>query len=100
MDQKGEQSKINFDYFQIQKWMLQTVRAEKLDEKNGVIYLVCMFPFELWSLNFPKSAFFAILCWPQQILLKQFTYVHLKVLITLFQQMVWLIGVWATFMRY
>ena len=25
--------KMNFDYFQIQKWMLQTVRAEKVDEK-------------------------------------------------------------------
>ena len=36
--------KMNFEYFQIQKWMLQTVRAEKLDEKNGVICLVSMFP--------------------------------------------------------
>ena len=25
--------KINCNYFQIQKWMLQTGRAEKLDEK-------------------------------------------------------------------
>ena len=34
--------KINFDYFQIQG-MLQTVREEKCDEKNGVICLVSMF---------------------------------------------------------
>ena len=27
--------KMNVDYFQIQKWMLQTVRAEKVDEKMG-----------------------------------------------------------------
>ena len=27
--------KMNFDFFQIQKWMLQTVRAEKVDEKKG-----------------------------------------------------------------
>ena len=27
--------KMNFDYFQIQKWMLQTVRVEKIDEKMG-----------------------------------------------------------------
>ena len=27
--------KMNFDYFQIQKWMLQTVRVEKVDEKMG-----------------------------------------------------------------
>ena len=25
------------------KWKLQTIRAEKVDEKNGVIYLVSMF---------------------------------------------------------
>ena len=36
--------KMNFDQFQIQKLMLQTVRAEKVDEKNGVICLVSMFP--------------------------------------------------------
>ena len=35
---------MNFDYFQIQKWMLQIVRAEKVDEKNEVICLVSMFP--------------------------------------------------------
>ena len=27
--------KMNFEYFQIQKWMLKTVRAEKVDEKMG-----------------------------------------------------------------
>ena len=26
---------MNFDYFQIQKWILQTVRVEKIDEKMG-----------------------------------------------------------------
>ena len=36
--------KMNFDYFQIQKWILQTVRAEKVDEKNGIICLFSMFP--------------------------------------------------------
>ena len=34
--------KMNFDYFQIQKWMLQTVGVEKANEKNGVICLVSM----------------------------------------------------------
>ena len=30
---KGEDHmKMHFDYFQIQKWMLQIVRAEKVDE--------------------------------------------------------------------
>ena len=27
--------KMKFDYFQIEKWVLQTVRAEKVDEKVG-----------------------------------------------------------------
>ena len=31
---KEEHMKINFYYFQIHKWMLQTVRAEKVDEKK------------------------------------------------------------------
>ena len=35
---------MNFDYFQIKKWMLQTVRVEKVDQKNWVICLVSMFP--------------------------------------------------------
>ena len=29
--------KVSFEYFQIQKWMSQTVRVEKGDEKHGVI---------------------------------------------------------------
>ena len=36
--------KMNFDYFQIQIWMSQTVNAEKIDDKNGVICLASMFP--------------------------------------------------------
>ena len=32
---KGDHMKMNFDYFQIQKWMLQTV--EKVDEKWGLL---------------------------------------------------------------
>ena len=30
--------KINFDYFQIQKLMLKTVRVEKVDEKNYLVW--------------------------------------------------------------
>ena len=58
---KGGHMKMNFEYFQIQKWILQTVRSEKGDEKNGVICQVSMLP-ELWPLNCLKSAFFVILC--------------------------------------
>ena len=35
--------------------MLQTIRAEKLDEKSGAIYLVSMFPS--WVMVFKLSVF-------------------------------------------
>ena len=35
MDQRGDHTKMNFGYFQIPKWILQTVRSEKVDEKMG-----------------------------------------------------------------
>ena len=44
MDQRGVPMKMNFENFQIQKWISQTVRAQKVDEKNGVICLVYLFP--------------------------------------------------------
>ena len=38
--------------------MLQTVRTEKVDEKNGVICLVSMFPSWVMVRNLPKKAYF------------------------------------------
>ena len=35
MDQTGDHIKVSFEYFKIQKRMLQTIRAEKVDEKVG-----------------------------------------------------------------
>ena len=67
MDQRGDHMKMNFEYFEIQKWILQTAKSEKVDEKNGVICLVSMFPPWVMVLKLSlKNAFFAILCWPQQ----------------------------------
>ena len=67
----------NFKYFQIQKWMLQAGRAEKvlrlnkdvkeqwkyhlstyLDEKNGVICVVFMFPSWIMILKLLKKCIF------------------------------------------
>ena len=62
---------MNFEYFQIQKWMLQTVRLEKVDEKNGVICLVFMFLSWVRKGNLncvKKNVFFEILCWSQQVI--------------------------------
>ena len=36
MDQREEHMKMKFNYFQIQKWKLQTVRAEKVDKEMGL----------------------------------------------------------------
>ena len=35
MDQRVNYMKKNLEYFQIQKWILQTVSSEKVDEKMG-----------------------------------------------------------------
>ena len=37
--------KMSFDIFQIQKRILQKVKAQKVDEKNGVILPSFLFPF-------------------------------------------------------
>ena len=105
LDQRVEHIKMNFNYFQIQKWILHTVRAEKVNGKNGVINLVSMFPS--WVFPFlpsmvcklsKKGIFynFVLTSAINLSLLKQFTYMHLKVLITFFQKMLWFIGVWAS----
>ena len=53
---------MNFDYFQIKKWLLQTVRAEKVDEKNGVICLVSMFPSWVMFFKLSKKVHFLQFC--------------------------------------
>ena len=54
--------KMNFAYFQIQKWILQTVRLEKVDEKNGVICLVSLFPSWVKVLKLSKKVHFLQFC--------------------------------------
>ena len=58
MDQRGDSMKMNFDYFQIQSWMLQKVWAEKVDEKNGVICPVSMFSLWVMVLKLSKKVHF------------------------------------------
>ena len=79
--------------------MLQTVRAEKADEKIGVICLISMFPSRIMVLKLSKKCFFCnfeLTSARNVSLLKQFTYLHLKVLITLFQKIIWFIRAGAT----
>ena len=55
--------KINFDYFQVQKWTLQTIRAEKVDEKKSrVICLVSIFPFWVMIFKLFKKEHFLQFC--------------------------------------
>ena len=54
--------KKNFDYFQIQTLMLQTVRVEKVDGKNGVICLVSMFPSWIMVCKLSKKVQFLQFC--------------------------------------
>ena len=64
--------------------MLQTVRAEKVDEKNGVICLASIFSSRVMVIKLSKKCISAA----NLGLLKQFTYMHLKGLVTHFQKMV------------
>ena len=59
---RGDHIKINFDYFQIKKWMLQTVRAEKLDKKIVVIGLISMFPTWVMVCKLSKKVHFLQFC--------------------------------------
>ena len=54
--------KTNFDFFQMQKWILQTVRAQKVDEENGVICLVCFILSWVMVLESPKIVHFLQIC--------------------------------------
>ena len=62
MDQRGDSMKMNFDNFQIQKRISQAVTAHKVDEKNGVIFPVSIFPFYIMVLKLPKIVHFLQTC--------------------------------------
>ena len=55
---EGMNLKMNLKYYQIQKWMLQPDRAEKVDEINGVICVVFMFPSWVMILKLSKKVHF------------------------------------------
>ena len=62
MDQRGDHIKLNFDYFEIQKWILQTARAEKVDRKNEVICLVSMIPSRVMVCELSRKEHFLQFC--------------------------------------
>ena len=62
MSQRGEHMKMYYGYFPIQKWMLQTISAGKVDYKNGVICLVSMFPSWVMVLKLAKKVYLLQFC--------------------------------------
>ena len=89
MDQRGDDHmKMNFDFFQISEWMLETVRVEKVDGKMGSFVLFSCFLPELWSLNYLKKLLqflqFSADFSKNSKSVNAIYILHLKVLITLF----------------
>ena len=65
---------------------------------GSFIYIPCFRP-ELWSLYCPKKCIFcnfALTPARNLSMWKQFTYMDLKYLVTVFQKIIWLIRLWAT----
>ena len=85
--------KMNFEYFQIQKWFLKPVRAEKVD---WVICLLSLFSSWLMVLKLSKKCIFCnfVLTARNLGLLNQLTYMDMKGLFTQFQKIV-LFKVWS-----
>ena len=50
----------------MQNWNIPTDRAERADEKNGVIYLAIMFCPRVMVIKMLKIANFCIFCWWQE----------------------------------
>ena len=99
MDQRGDRMKMNFDYFQIQKWMLQTVWKEKVDDKKwGHLSSFHVFFLSYGPSIVRKSALLQFYTdfnkKPKSN--KAIYMLHLKVLTKLFRKMIWFIGDWAT----
>ena len=58
----GDRMKTNFDIFQIQKRISQTVRSQKVDEKKGVICQVFFFSSWVMVLKLTKIVHFLQIC--------------------------------------
>ena len=54
--------KMNFGNFQIQKWISETVRAQKVDEKNRLFCLISFFPSSVMTLKLPRIVHFLQIC--------------------------------------
>ena len=72
-----------------------TGTAEKVDKKvRSFVYLPCFLP-KLWYSNCPKKCIFCnfVVTSARNLSQSKFTYMHLKVLMTPIQKMVWFVEV-------
>ena len=78
--------------------MLQTVRVKKKYMKDGVTWLVFMFPFCLWYLILWKVHFLQFFADLRKnlSLLKKLTWMHIKGLVMLFKKTVFFVMLWLT----
>ena len=56
--QKGDPMELNFEGLEMQKWNIPTDRAQRVDEKNGVICLVIMYTPDVMVIKMSKMAHF------------------------------------------
>ena len=58
---------FNFEGLEMQKWNISMERAQRVDEKNGIICVVTLFTPGVMVIKMSKiSIFFCIFCWWQQ----------------------------------
>ena len=62
IDQNFPKENEFFAYFEIKKWILQTVRVEWVYGKNGVIFLASMFSSSVMVLKLSKKMYFLQSC--------------------------------------
>ena len=80
----GEPMELNFEGLEMQKWNISTDKAQRVDEKNGVICLVIMFTPGVMVIKMSKMAhflYFLLMPAKNQSKFGHSIYVHLKDLI-------------------
>ena len=55
---KGGPMELKFEGIEMQKWNIPTDRAQRVDEKYGVICLIIMFTLDINVMNMSKVAHF------------------------------------------
>ena len=82
--QKEDPNELNFEGLWMQKWNIPTDRAQRVDEKNGVICLVIMFAPRVMVIKVSQMShflYFLLMPVKNQSQFGENIYVHLKDLI-------------------